>query len=43
MVLLAHVAMALRVKAAARAALVIVIVKMPARSANGWRCPVISR
>ncbi len=43
MVLLAHVAMDLPVKAAAHAALVIAIVKMPARSANGWRCRVIFR
>lgn len=41
--LLAHVAMALLVKAVARVALVIAIVKMPARSANGWRCPVTFR
>jgi hypothetical protein len=43
MALLAHVEMALRDKAEARAASVIAIVKMPARSANGWRCRVIFR
>jgi hypothetical protein len=43
MVLLAHVAMDLPVKAVARVASVIAIVKMPARSANGWRCRVIFR
>lgn len=39
----AHAVMALQVKVVAHAASVIAIAKMPARSANGWRCPATFR